>query len=143
MALVPVYFDIDGETVKALVLDDKIDFFLNLGSKRTPLEVDQARKTPEEDEKRVFNVEPKQEPVEKEILKPANEIKKASPGDKGSGKPNSFKFHKLKVLELKTFDEIQDYAFKVTNRMIRKSKDNDIGKYQTNALRLIKEHIKV
>lgn len=135
MALIPVYFNIEDEPSKALVMDDKVEFYLKLGAKRTPQEVKaqianwlkEIVKDPTEDEVKLKElVEPKQENID---------------GDKGSGEPNSSRFHDLKLKELYTFEMIQDYTFKVTGKMIRRGSHGKISQYRRNALRLIRGHI--
>lgn len=138
MALVPVYFRIDDEPSKALVMDDKVDFYLKLGAKKTPLEAKQQIKKKKTDwVKELVEAPVKDEPVNIEKLITKDPIDQ-SEGDKGSGEPNSIRFHELKLKELKRFEDIQDYAFQVSGKMIRKTPKGRAGQYRKNALRLIK-----
>lgn len=151
MALIPVYFKIDDEPSKALVMDDKVEFYLKMGAKRTPLEIKKQKEN--KVTKWVHEVEknpaPKDEKYENKVdsLKFNSEIEKTAAlksvieGDKGSGKPDTFKFHRLKIKECLSFEDIQDYTFKVVGKTIRKKRDGAIDQYQKNALKLIKAHL--
>lgn len=128
MTLIPVYFCIDGESSKALVKEDKIDFYFKLGAKRTPYEA--KGKTKEIPVKETT-------PIEPEIVPKKT---KAVAGDKGSGEPSSLRFHELKIGEMVTFESMRDYTFKVTGKTIRKKVGGTIEQYQKNSLRLLRRH---
>lgn len=151
MALIPVYFEIDDEPSKALVMDDKVEFYLKMGAKRTPLEVKKQKEN--KVDKWVHDIPknpaPKDEKSESKVdpLKSNSELEKTGAlksvieGDKGSGKPDTFKFHMLKIKECSSFENIQEYTFKVAGKTIRKKRDGTIDQYQKNALKLIKMHL--
>lgn len=139
MALIPVYFKIDDEPSKALVMDDKVEFYLKMGAKRTPLEVKKQKEN--KVDKWVHDISKNPAPKDEKSESKVDPLKSVIEGDKGSGKPDTFKFHMLKIKECLSFEDIQEYTFKVAGKTIRKKRDGAIDQYQKNALKLIKMHL--
>lgn len=127
MGLVTVFFNYEGKYARALVDSDQIEFFLNLGAKKTPQEA--LKQDLIEEAKEVLVVE--SNPVERRSVK----------GDQGSGEPGSLKFHELKIAEASDFTEVKLYCYSVTGKLIRKKAKATVDHYRKNALMLIKRHL--
>ena len=132
MPLITVFFRYEETYARAIVDEKQVEFFLEMGAKRTPKEVLDGpnKKVPEVPDKK-----------ENEIHIETNEEKTKLDGDKGSGLPNSIRFHQLKIDECEDFESIRDYTFLITGKMIRKKRGGTIDRYRKNAMRLIKGHV--
>lgn len=140
--LITVFFPGDPYR-KAIINQDHVDYFLNLGASRLP---------PEKGKKQVqlempFNSVPKKgiELKAEEIQEvpkrsePQTEIPSKVPeADKGFGKPGSMQFHTLEINQLDEYRPIRDYVFEVTRKKMREKKDGTPESYRKTALMLIK-----
>lgn len=138
MALITVYFAFKpGEYVKAIIDENRVDFFVNKGAYLTQKEAIDANAEVNSEVKEI----PEEKKVETKNQKEVEKVTSKVEGDLGSGETNSLRFHELKVLELLTFDKIQDYAFKVTGKMIRRKTGGTLPRYRKNAIKLIKGYL--
>jgi len=121
LGLITVFFPYKDEYLRAIVDENRVEFFMNLGAKRV---------IPDKSEETLNPMEEEEKPL------PHSE----ESGDFGWGRPGTLAFaiSGLKVLD--TFEEIRDWAFKITEKKIRKKPHDDIEIYKKNAKKLLKEY---
>lgn len=125
MALTTVYFKTaEGEIAKAIVDVKQVPFFEKMGANREP-----KFETQTDDDKQTSDAST--EEIDEDEMKP----------DQGSGRPGSYNFHRLCVLELKNINDINDYLIAVTGIALD-ARIKKVEKAQKTAIKTIRDWLK-
>lgn len=149
--LISVFLRGPDRAIRAIVKAEDIDFWMGMGAYRTEAEIyDETPKIApwvkelaKGDPDRLRSNAEMEDDGDLEFLDDGGTLRSVGIGDadKGFGKPGSYRFHELRVLEMERFETIKKYVFDVTGSTMRQKKSGTTEKYRKTALMLIRRHI--
>jgi len=131
-----VYFPGKGTRLgyrKAMVYEDEVQFFLDLGALPTQEDALNASADPVG-----ADVVGSSSEESFDFMEEGDEDEEVD-GDKGTGKPGSLQWHEAKIRELRYKTGIMGYAKQVTGKTLRFDGKTKVSELKAQALALIKE----
>ena len=132
MGMKTVFFDGKSDAgfdyIKAIVREEDVKFFHELG----------AVDSPDDFDKEIYEEE---EVEEKEVEEEPEEMEEAVDGDKGAGKPGTYDWHVSQLNSFHFKKEIEDYVKLITDKELGVPSYNTVATLRSEAKKLIKEFL--